>query len=310
MAKRIRLGYVDDVPFLRNFLHMDYDIVYPVVNIINGVVEYNFDYLLVVNGTPKLLVTMANEYDIPMIGYNRIDKYKQLQLLNLLEIPHAKFYKTYTEDSEVSKLYPLLDEYEEDDLLMIKHERGARGIGQVLLSKTDIYAFIDCMDRDKDIFNEKYNWKIGGLQETQEQKDEVLDFLSNSLDNGCFHIEEYIQIKEEYRVLYFYNQEPLITKRELSTNGWQSNSCISGGGVIVDYNSLSKDLKNNILNYSTMIAANVNAPVLALDFYIDEHDTVGVLEFQMEYAYRVVNKTEMYKRTKQAFKEFIKQMEK
>ena len=104
----------------------------------------------------------------------------------------------------------------------------------------------------------------------------------NQLSRGGYIIQKYLDIKQEYRYLYFHGEEPIIIERKRGENQWQANSCVTGiGNYIEDASTIPKI--DEINDKITKLANHLNTPFLSVDVYIDADGNFGIFEFQMEF---------------------------
>ena len=112
------------------------------------------------------------------------------------------------------------------------------------------------------------------------------NYLENILNSKDFLIQEFVENRDEYRFMYYYNQKPLIVKRNKDDDNWQSNACLTSSAILLkeDSNEYQRVYKNMFKKLDDF-AKKEKTPFLAFDIYYDKTKKEwGVFEFQMEYA--------------------------
>jgi len=314
----------------KDFFINDDDInIIPKINntIINTKIKNNIDCILKTDGTSNFtddenfLLDIAYLENIVVIGIPRLLKNKQAYLLNKYEIntPKTFFIDTYTQNSMLS----LLKNYNNSDKFILKMLNGARGYGQILLTKEQYLKLLDTDDIDdtvtylkhfdtNDIGDDKYesepmsevevenieektsNIKLEQIIENVgEVKVNNYQYISN-LDSN-YIVQEYLNIIEEYRLLWFYDHEPIFIKRDKDDGNWQANACNNkpnSSNVVYDRADILylKNMFEDTLNKIDIMCKDLSIPYLSLDLFISEDKNknttkCGVLEFQMEFGY-------------------------
>ena len=107
------------------------------------------------------------------------------------------------------------------------------------------------------------------------------------------------EVVEEYRLLFFYGEEPIAIQREVGKNGnWQANSCITGFSKEVDYNIIDEDLLNKIND----LGLYIKTPFMSTDVYKTKEGVWGIFEFQMEFGFKDVPPTKLCKKMNNSIK--------
>jgi hypothetical protein len=213
---------------------------------------------------------------IPIIGASRFDKIEQNVLLNRFDIKTPRAY--YNEDTlDPISSTQMLDAYVDSDYFCIKPLLGARGIGVKKITKSD---FINCWER-KESIPKIFNKEIEHL------KDESINenYISETFDSSDWLIQEIVNIKREFRILFFCNGEHLLYERNRKKGEFIANISVSGKPKEVDSDTeelIIDELKPKMFE----LMKEVNYPWVSTDVYIDNKGEVGIIEFQMEFAYK------------------------
>lgn len=258
---------------------------------------------------------------MPHFGKSRLDKSLQLFLFERFKLNYPKSFKIHS--SYYLSYYSYLKDYRDDDKFIIKYELGARGIGQVLLTKKEFETFIkESKDNvtvyeknKKDDYEDKIeNEKIKKFEISNkfnyggDKTDSLYD--SENLVKECHNcfIQEFKEIKNEYRLLMFWKEKPILIKRAKAENGWQSNSCQSGIGEVYDIDLLlkSKEFKNFYSKVEKLFYY-WNSPAVSFDIYEDSNFDYGCLEFSTEFGYEFVPKEELFIKFNNALENIIKE---
>jgi hypothetical protein len=256
----------------------------------------------------------------PHFGKERINKSSQLYVFDKYNIKYPKSYKLHS--GYYLSYYTYLNDYSDENKFVIKYEHGAKGIGQVLLSKKEFELFITAIDYDND---DKCSVKSTDIKTTEDaaevKADSILtkfnfggDLISlenNPIDllknaNDCF-VQEFIETKNEYRLLAFYNQPPILIKRGKAENGWQCNSCQSKIGEEIDINILlsNKNFEELYLSIQNLFYA-WDSPAASFDIYEDINGNFGCFEFSTEFGYVYIPKEKLFNRFNNALEYIIK----
>ncbi len=161
--------------------------------------------------------------------------------------------------------------------VLLKISEGARGLGQKLISDSkECHKFFELLRYYKE-------QGIKTLNEEQASQLGIEQLGSEQFLQGNFIVQPYIDFYEEYRVLAFYKQKPLIAKRKRKVNE------VTG---IVTAN-IRGDNENEIvppgvLAYATLdqlsqkLLKATNSPWLSIDYGTTSMGRVFCLEFQMQ----------------------------
>ncbi len=235
---------------------------------------------------------------IKTIGTKRFPKYQQHLILTQNGILTPEMYCTVTPSLYKSNrgdyLHVLLHDLNKNEEIILKSNDGARGLGQILLRKEQLYNLFD-NSNDKEYLKNHFN--LGGLP-----KNEFEDsFLFETIETSNFIISKKINdIVAEYRVIGFYGIEPIVIERKI-TDHWQSNISITGEFKELDSSVLSKELLDNIQG----LLKKLNTPFLSIDVFKREDGSFGVFEFQMQFGYKSPDKDILIDKTNLSIKNII-----
>jgi glutathione synthase/RimK-type ligase-like ATP-grasp enzyme len=285
--------------------------------------HFNFDAVLVLDGTPErdIYIVKAKLAGMPVMGINRYDKMEQSVMLTTagIKIPDTWFIDNV---SNCNDILSLLSSVTDGKRLILKYSLGARGLGQMLLTKREL---IDLLDSDANViyklFEETEECKVIQMpesctdetklvpsgppesdmktispykNETDRQLDKLKDIKINKhecLKNAIIGrrdlvIQEYIPNRVEWRMLWFYDQFPIVVRRNIDAGTWQANACnnSSGSSFVTDM----REIKDYGIDYDKIddFCKSLNVPFLSIDIYFDE-DTKdwGLFEFQSEFGW-------------------------
>jgi len=219
------------------------------------------------------------QYDsqmIPIVGVPyRFNKIEQSIILDNLGISSPKSFfnrQTYTPISNTGEF----DAYVDIDTFIIKPILGARGYGVKLIDRKNFLDLLHFPDKRKDILRDE----IAYINDNSEY-----DNNSYLLTEVSYIIQEKIDIKREFRLLYSITGDHLIYERVKSNKDELCANLSKGAiGMLVDKVTESF-LLNAIGEQLNTLVNRYKYPWLSVDVYIDREDNVGVIEFQMEFAY-------------------------
>ena len=286
-----------------HFLKEDFYVVEPYIYYKNGKVIKNFDVYLNFDGT-LLDTKMMQNHSIPMIGHRRMEKYEQMLVARRLGINTPDTFK-YVLDSNVGSrhdlLYKLIDDVPDDEKIIIKAENGARGVGQALLTKDELYKLTDlCYDEKITTDGIISMFEIGAKDSFR--NDGEKEFFRSIIKDAEFIIQRRVDMDAEWRFIYFYGCDPILIKRDVSN--WQSNTSITGKGDTELYDPENKD-HNQMLSIARSLGKELNSPILSIDFYKDKEGNIGLFEYQMQMGYAKVPKNKLVKNTVDAIHKYI-----
>ncbi len=246
-----------------------------------GKIDPNFDAILKFDHkSPSDFKFICDLYNIPIIGMRRYWKMEQNMMLTNAGIMCPDTYDcSVKKDLEI--LDTLLHDVSDKTDIILKPQLGAKGIGQVKIKRGELYDKLYKL------------WKLDS-KETKEAKEgndnnkDDPDYLSEEIKKGGYCIQIFDRkIEEEYRILYFFENKPIIMKRLKGDSTWQSNN-----GAKPDNDS--EYIGNNIQDLFGVKNAkiideffhNLNTPFLSIDVYKNREGEMGIMEFQMEFGYK------------------------
>jgi glutathione synthase/RimK-type ligase-like ATP-grasp enzyme len=236
------------------------------------------------------------QIDIPVIGTYRYSKPLQAVILKKLGIPSPAVYSLFPE-KEIARAADLLA-ISPSFSFILKMNEGARGLGQIRLEKQDLYELWDDVKKGLgvDELIPKYNFG-NSLFRDEEEKQVFID----SLKLKQVHLSEFLEIKEEYRMIAFHGQEPIVIRRQVSSEGWQANS------TVTDYGEpLTGKIPKEMQAIGKKLLQRMNSPWLSIDVYVDSKKRIGVFEFQMQMGYKKVPKDELIDKTNRSVAKMLK----
>ena len=293
-----------------NIIKYDNDL--PLFEIINNKILLNIDAILILDGNiNNNFITLSKLYNIPLIGIPRYNKsFQSLFLINNnINIPPTFCINLESQNDFIV----VLKDYKDDDLFVIKIEQGAKGLGQALLTKTELIYLFELSNEELDyVFKEIESVKVCDyelrnnedyIKENTYDKNKMIDNkaikkISNikwNIHNNLllslkyrdnFIIQKYIPNRLEYRMLWFYDNEPIIIKRDMDENVWQANACNNS-----DDSSKYLDRYDMVPFFNDLEQINsvfnlLNTPFLSVDIYFDiDKNEWGIFEFQTEFGW-------------------------
>lgn len=220
---------------------------------------------------------------IPIIGNERFTKLEQYLLLSRFDILTPKTYYDVDTISTFS-CYDTFNAYVDLERFCIKPSRGARGVGVKSISKEE---FADCWC-NKELVPEVFNKEMA-YAKTQEVDDY---YIKDTFSGNDWVIQDIIDIKREFRLLFFCDGDYLIYERNRKKGEFLGNISVAGKPKEVDTETerlILDELKPKLLS----LMKDVNYPWASTDVYIDNDDNIGIIEFQMEFAYKGFNSVQV-----------------
>lgn len=302
--KTLNLGYSEFEVSKSNaiFLNRDFNLIpNPTVYVKGEEKKKNFDCLFIFDGEYNRRVEILKYHKVPYIGIHRETKDVQQLILNNFGFKTPPFYKEYENMFHSYERYDfyhiLLEDLDDEDEIVIKHQNGARGLGQILTKKKELYNIFEYAE-DVDFLN-KLN--IGGIEK---EGDIRLNLIKSMLSGNEFYITKKIEVVNEYRLMAFYGESPILVKRNKDSNHWQRNVTITNDYEIVkDYKEVfNEDFNEKIQNFLLYL----NTPWLSMDLYEDEKGNLGFFEYQMQYGYKALPKNEIVDKTNKSVFNLLK----
>lgn len=299
-----------DISNVIEFLKEDFNLVKPYIHYRNGEIIKNFDIFMHFDSTlnggfDNTLNSILK--DVNTFGHRRMGKDEQAIHFNRLNIKHPITYINsigYELNNRSDVNYLLLRDIPDDKKIILKTINGARGIGQVLLTKDELYKLIDkCSETSLDKSEISIEFDTGGSKSDIKISE---DFLVNSIKNKEYILQEKIEVTDEWRYVYFHGGKPMIIKRKVSSDSWQSNSCISGSGNNIILNVSDED-HSEMYRIANKLADDLHVPFLSIDFYKNKDGEIGCFEQQMQFGYMLMSKSELVKNVINSVKSYINQ---
>jgi hypothetical protein len=276
-------------------------------NIVNDPYIFNENFNIIKNHDITFLCDSHEaEYtlkhlNIPKIGCDRYDKFLQQQILrnNGFNVPdfYSQFYYEKFSNKRHDFYHPLLDNLNENDEIIIKSQSGARGLGQILTTKKELYNILDNYN-DLEFIK---TLNIGGSEKDSEESVKHVNIMLNNSE--YFFISKKLNIINEYRLMVFFGETPVVMKRNLDPTKWQGNISVTNNYEIIDYKKVfNEDFNNKTQNF----LKTLNTPWLSMDLYEDSNNNLGFFEFQMQYAYKGFNTSELIEKTNNSVMNILK----
>lgn len=283
-----------------SFLEKDFNITYPHLAYVGNKYKSNFDVLLLMDGDiPGVDERLLVEKGHAVIGTKRYSKFEQMTILDELDIKHPSVYKSIvnaTNDDRNDVLQVLLNEYDDKDKLILKAENGARGLGQIIVNRDILYEVIDMVQHETISDAAKATKLIEGYQTGSNvfRHDDEKKFIVGIIKDEDYHIEGFVKRRAEYRLISFYDSEPIIVERQCPEGEkWQANVSVTGEGKVVTSNDIHPDDYNAMKELGQKLCKYLRTPWLSVDVYFDTDGGMGVFEFQMQFGYKKVPKKEL-----------------
>ena len=215
-------------------------------------------------------------FGVPVIGGSRLHKHEQVVVMERLEIPHPKSYfnrNTFEPFTCIEEL----DSYVDMDEFVVKPVLGARGIGVKKISRVEFKSCIESKGKVDEVFREEKEFLM---------KNDDLPYSSYIEDSfrGSMLVQEPIDVKREFRVLYFKPNTVLVYERVRKPGQFCGNLTHGSEPTKVDLGTFDRYIAPFCDKFKLLLD-DLNYPWLSIDVYLDQNDNVGIFEFQMEFAY-------------------------
>lgn len=297
--KRLILGYVQNNHWSGAHELCENEILFVPLKILtrNGQQEFNCDAAFL---TGMEQTSDSDQYSylfnsgISVIGGTRLSKLEQHLLFNRLGIPCPRYYYIWSDIK--SNVVSLLASVEDEKFLVVKSLYGARGLQQFLIKKKDFVSKYPYETLEIKSNSEGKKDNPTSIREPDaipggdaEEEFHSLEFFKKPLSN--FLITEKVNIKREFRILFFSPDNYLICERHLHPNHFQNN--LSLGAEVSYYRkdwSLLEAYKERIQDYAGRIHNHLpHLPYFSMDVFVTENEEVGMFEFSQEFGYRACN---------------------
>lgn len=232
---------------------------------------------------------------IKFFGGNRLTKLHQYFLLSRLNIYTPKTYCNIYTNNTISSIDEL-NAFVELDEFIVKPPNGARGVGVKKITRQE---WKDCnIDNKKvyTIFKDEFtksngdniddlpldNKEIYTLKHKYE--DVSRDYIEYSFNQ--FIIQEPINVLREFRCLYFAGGGYLTYERVKKEGQFCGN--LSHGStpkIILEGSDDNNQIIRPMLDKFESILKETKFPWISIDLFVDDHQNIGVFEFQMEFGY-------------------------
>ena len=287
------------------FLKGEFNIVLPYIHYKNGKVIKNFDIFLNFDGQLEDTREMQM-HGIQQFGHRRMGKYEQALHFNKLGINTPATYKIALDNTGTGRFdsyYTLMEDIPNDEKFIIKAEHGARGIGQVLVNKDEMYKLVDMCNNENSTMDQIIELFDVGAKDSF-KGDHEKDFLKTTIRNAQFIIQRRVELEAEWRYVYFYGQEPMIVRRSVDGT-WQANTSVTGKGDNELFSLQNPDHKV-MREMAAKLAEDLHAPFLSIDFYKEKNTgKIGCFEQQMQFGYAKMPKNELVQSAIQAVHAYL-----
>jgi glutathione synthase/RimK-type ligase-like ATP-grasp enzyme len=213
--------------------------------------------------------------NIPTIGIHRFCKMQQSLILDRFNILTPKSY--FSKELSCFESIQEFDSYCELEEFIVKPLMGAKGIGVKKINRKQFKLLLDNpSDNVKDIYKNELEHQL----KYYPTEDPL--FIESHFINKHVLVQEPLDIKREFRLLCF-PEEYLIYERIKQEGQFLGNLShgSKAGEVEQEFHETLKPLIGKI---RTMMS-EYKYPWLSLDLYVDKDNNLGVIEFQMEFAY-------------------------
>ena len=247
-----------------------------------GKISTNFDGILMFDHeiNPTLQVIIQN-HSIPIMGIRRYTKLEQNIILKASDIKCPDTYDCMigVKRKGLEIIDTMLHHISNDDYIILKPYLGAKGIGQIMMRKGEIYdKLYKIMEGDKQTVDE--------AKKDNDNNKEHKNYMQEQINGGSYCIQIFERnIEKEYRILYFFGNEPIIMER-LKGKSWQSNMGAKPDNKVKYIGNEIQELLGS-KNAKTVdeLFNNLHTPFLSIDVYVNRDGERGIMEFQMEFGY-------------------------
>lgn len=263
-------------------------------NIVNNF-ENDVDLIIFNEYIDTNVLDLARVKGINYFGGERLSKLYQYFLLKRLGIYTPKTYYNIHTNSTISNIDEL-NAFVDLEEFVVKPPNGARGIG---VKKITRQQWKDCMYDNKKVytvFKDEFVKANGDeiddspidSKEVYQLKHKDPDISRDFIEYGFSKsiIQEPINVKREFRCLYFAGGEYLVYERVKQEGQFCGNLSHGSKPTIIEIGSdIDNYTINPMLPKFNCILKETNFPWISIDLFTDENNAVGVFEFQMEFAY-------------------------
>lgn len=129
------------------------------------------------------------------------------------------------------------------------------------------------------------------------------DYIKNEFECGML-VQREVKVKREFRLLCF-PEEFLVYEREKQPGQFLGNLSHGSSPKSVNKKEIDTYVKPLLKKIRKMMQ-ELKYPWLSVDIYIDDRGTVGIFEFQMEFAYEGFKHREVRNCMETSLKSFIR----
>jgi glutathione synthase/RimK-type ligase-like ATP-grasp enzyme len=223
------------------------------------------------------ILRRLSAYGIPVIGGSRLHKHEQAVVMERLNIEHPKSYFN-RKKLEPFKTIEEFDSYVDMDEFVVKPVLGARGIGVKKINRAKYKSCIENIRSVDEVFREEKEFLMNNDDLSHSQS-----YIEDSFKCGML-VQEPIDVKREFRVLYFKPNTVLVYERVRKPGQFCGNLTHGSEPTKVDLDTLNRYITPFHPKFNLLLD-ELKYPWLSIDLYVDQNDNVGVFEFQMEFAY-------------------------
>lgn len=236
-------------------------------------------------------------YGVPVIGGSRLHKHEQVVVMERLFIEHPKSYFNRS-TFEPFNCIEEFDSYVDMDEFVVKPVLGARGIGVKKITRAEYKKCLENRGEVEQVFKEEKEFLM---------RNDDLPYGSYIEDSfrGSMLIQEPIDVKREFRVLYFKQGKCLVYERVKKDGQFCGNLTHGSEPSKVDANTYQTYITPMLSKFDQLLN-DLNYPWLSIDLYVDKHGTIGIFEFQMEFAYAGFDHRDVRDAMEKSLKHFIK----
>ncbi len=183
------------------------------------------------------------------------------------------------------------------DEFVVKPVLGARGIGVKKITRAEYKKCLESRGEVGEVFKEEKEFLI---------KNDDLPYGSYIEDSfrGSMLIQEPIDVAREFRVLYFKPSTCLVYERVKKDGQFCGNLTHGSEPAKIDAATFQQYITPMMSKFDSLLD-DLNYPWLSIDLYVDKRGTIGIFEFQMEFAYAGFDHKEVRDAMEKSLKHFI-----
>lgn len=248
------------------------------------------------NGFYKDVTTHLNVLNIPIIGGNRLDKIYQSLVLEQFSVKTPKTYfnrKAFKPFNSIQEFDSFCDLKE----FVVKPINGARGIGIKTINRKNFKELIENPKSVGKTFSKE-------LEQQRAYADDISpSYVEDQFYSRSMLVQELVKVDREFRLLCF-PTEVLVYERKKGSEQFLGN--LSHGSTPIPMTEKDiNDINSTIINKIRSIMTKFKYPWLSVDLYTDTDGSMGVFEFQMEFAYEGFNPADVRSAMEKSLKSFI-----